>query len=198
MSKYYIHANFGQNQDIGSADIEHNITFWSKLSVSVCSDLEIRSRSQSPNQFSFIDKCYIHAYFSSNLLSCSGNIEHNITFWSKFSVFLSAVTLKISSMSQSPNQFSFINKCYIHADFSSNLLSCSGDIEHNITFWSKFSVFLSAVTLKTKSRSQSPNQFSFIDIVIYMQISVQIYLVVLVILSIILLFGLNLACCCLQ
>ena len=125
--------------------------------------LKIRSRSQSPNQFSFMNKCYIHAYFSSNLLSCSGDIEHNITFWSKFSVFLSAGTLKIRSRSQSPNQISFMNKCYIHADFSLNQISCSGDIEHNITFWSKFSVFLSAVTLKIKSRSQSPNQFFFMN-----------------------------------
>ena len=70
---------------------------------------------------------------------------------------LSAVTLKIRSRSQSPNQFSFINKCYIHADFSSNLLSCSGDIELNITFRYKLRVFLSAVTLIIRSRSQSPN-----------------------------------------
>ena len=68
------------------------------------------------------------------------------------------MTLKISSWSQSPNQFSIINKCYIHEDFSSNLPMCSGDIEYNITFRSKFSVFLSAVTLKIRSRSQSPNQ----------------------------------------
>ena len=68
------------------------------------------------------------------------------------------MTLKIRSRPQSPNQFSFKNKRYIHADFSSNVLSCSGDIEHNITFWSKFSVSLSAVTLKIRSRSQSPNQ----------------------------------------
>ena len=125
--------------------------------------LKIRSRSQSPYQFSFMTKCYIHAYFSSNLLRCSGEIEHNITFWSKFSVFLSAVTLKIRLRPQSANQFSFINKCYIHADFSSNLLSSSGDMVHNITFWPKFRVFLSAVTLKIKSRSQSSNQFSFIN-----------------------------------
>ena len=35
---------------------------------------------------------------------------------------------------------------------------CSGDIEYNITFRSEFSVFLSAVTLEIRLRSQSPNQ----------------------------------------
>ena len=39
--------------------------------------------------------------------------------------------------------------------FGQNQLIGSGDIEHNITFWSKFSVFLSAVTLKVRSRPQS-------------------------------------------
>ena len=90
--------------------------------------LKIRSRSQSPNQFSFINKCYIHADFSSNLLSCSGDIEHNITFWSKFSVFLSAVTLKIRSRSRSSYQGFSMSMCCIHANFGQNPVIRSGYI----------------------------------------------------------------------
>ena len=92
--------------------------------------LKIRSRSQGPNQFSFINKCNIHADFSSNLLSCSGGIEHNITFWSKFSVFLSAVTLKIRSRSQKPNQGFSMSICCIHANFGQNPVIRSGYIVH--------------------------------------------------------------------
>ena len=141
-TKYYIHADFRYNLVISPGDIEHNITFWSKFSVFLSSvTLKISSSSQRPNQGLSMSKCLIHANCGQNQVIGSGDIEHYITFWSKLSVFLSAVTLKIRSGSQGPNQFSFINKCYIHADFSSNLLSYSGDIEHNITFWSKFSVF---------------------------------------------------------
>ena len=82
--------------------------------------LKIRSRSQRPNQFSIINKCYIHADFSSNLLICSGDIENYITFWSKLSVFLSAVTLKIRSRSRSPNQSFNMSMCCIHAKFGLN------------------------------------------------------------------------------
>ena len=92
--------------------------------------LKIRSRSQSPSQFSFINKCYEHADFSSNLLSCSGDIEHNITFWCKFSVFLSAVTLKNRSRSQSPNQGFGMSMCCIHANFGQNQVIRSGYIVH--------------------------------------------------------------------
>ena len=90
--------------------------------------LKIRSRSQCPNQFSVINKCCIHAIFSSNLLMCSGNIEHSITFWSKLSVFLSEVTLKIRSRSQSPNQGFNISMCCIHANFGKNPIILSGYI----------------------------------------------------------------------
>ena len=92
--------------------------------------LKIRSRSQGSSQFSFINKCYIHADFSSNLLSCTGYIEHNITFWSKFNVFLSAVTLKIRSRSQSPNQGFSMSMCCIHAHFGQNSVIRSGYIVH--------------------------------------------------------------------
>ena len=92
--------------------------------------LKIRSRSQGLNQFSFINKYYIHTDFSLNLLSCSGDIEHNITFWTKFSVFLSAVTLKIRSRSQSPNQGFSMSMCCIHANFGQNPVIHSGYIVH--------------------------------------------------------------------
>ena len=45
---------------------------------------------------------------------------HNITFCSKFSVFLSAVTLKLRSKSQSSNQGFGMSKCYIPANFGQN------------------------------------------------------------------------------
>ena len=92
--------------------------------------LKIRSRSQHPNQISIINKCYIHADFSSNLLLCSGDIEHYITFWSKLSVFLSGVTLKIRSRSQKPNQGFNMYMCCIHANFGQNPVIRSGYIVH--------------------------------------------------------------------
>ena len=61
---------------------------------------------------------------------CSGDIEHNITFWSKLSVFLSAVTLKIRSRSQSPNQNFSMSMCCIHANFCQNPGIQSGYIVH--------------------------------------------------------------------
>ena len=92
--------------------------------------LKIRSRSKTLNHFSIINKCYIHADFSSNQTILSGDIDnkHNITFWSKFSVFLSAVTLKIRSRSQSPNQGFSMTECCIHANFGHNPVICSGYI----------------------------------------------------------------------
>ena len=92
--------------------------------------LQIRSRSQRPNQISIISKCYIHANFSSNLLMCSGDIEHYITFWSILSVFLSGVTLKIRSRSQKPNQGFNMSMCCFHANFGQNPVIRSGYIVH--------------------------------------------------------------------
>ena len=57
-------------------------------------------------------------------------IEHNITFWSKFSVVLSAVTLKIRSRSQTPNQGFGMSKCYIPANFGENPIIRSGYSVH--------------------------------------------------------------------
>ena len=96
--------------------------------------LKIRSRSQSPHQGFSISMCCIHANFGSNQVISLGDIEHSITFWSKFSVFLSAVTSKIRSRSQSPNQGFRISKCCIHANLGQNQVFSSGDIEHNIIF----------------------------------------------------------------
>ena len=59
-----------------------------------------------------------------------GDIEHNITFWSKFSVFLSAVTLKIRSRSQSPNQGFGFSKCNLPANFDQNPIIRSGYSVH--------------------------------------------------------------------
>ena len=57
-------------------------------------------------------------------------IEHYITFWSKLSVFLSAVTLKIRSRSQSPYQVFNMSMCCIHANFGQNPVIRSGYIVH--------------------------------------------------------------------
>ena len=56
-------------------------------------------------------------------------------------MFLSAVTLKNRSRSQNPNQGFSMSMFNIHANFGRNQVIGSGDIEHNITFWTKFSVF---------------------------------------------------------
>ena len=61
---------------------------------------------------------------------CSRDIEHYITFWSKLNVFLSAVTLKIRSRSQSPNQGFNMSMCCIHANFGQNPVIRSGYIVH--------------------------------------------------------------------
>ena len=59
-----------------------------------------------------------------------GGIENYITFWSKFSVFLSAVTLEIRSRSQIPNQGFGMSKCYIPANFGQNPIIRSGYSVH--------------------------------------------------------------------
>ena len=90
--------------------------------------LKIRSRSQSPNQGFRMSKCCIHANFGKNLVIGSGDMQHNITFWYKFSVFLPAVTLKIRSRSQSPNQGFSMSKCCILANVGQNPVIGSGYI----------------------------------------------------------------------
>ena len=59
---------------------------------------------------------------------CSGDIEYNITFRSKFSVFWSAVTLKIRSRSQSPNQGFSMSMCCFYANYYQNPVIRSGYI----------------------------------------------------------------------
>ena len=111
--------------------------------------LKIRSRSQRPNQISIINKCYIHADFSSNLLMCSGEIEHYITFWSKLSVFLSGVTLKIRSRSQKPNQGFNMSMCCIHANFGQNPVIRSGYIVHILMLHTNISADTDADGIRT-------------------------------------------------
>ena len=77
-----------------------------------------------------MSKCCIHANFGQNQVISSGDIEHNITFWSKFSVFLSAVTLTIRSRSQSPNQGFSMSKCCFLANVVQNPVIRSGYIMH--------------------------------------------------------------------
>ena len=90
-------------------------------------------------------------HFGQNQIITSEDIEHNITFWSKISVFLSAVTLKIRSRSQCPSEDFRMSKSCIHSNFGQNQAMSSRDM-HNITFWSKFSMFLSAVTLTIRPK----------------------------------------------
>ena len=61
---------------------------------------------------------------------CSGDIEYNITFRYKFNLFLSAVTLKIRSRSQSPNQGFSMSMFCIYANFDQNPVIRSGYIVH--------------------------------------------------------------------
>ena len=80
-----------------------------------------------------------------------GDIEHNITFWSKFSVFLSAVTLKIRSRSQSSNQGFGMSKRYIPAKFGQNPIIRSGYSVHIL----KHTLTLVLTTTPTPTGSES-------------------------------------------
>ena len=124
--------------------------------------LKIRSRSQRPNQFSIINKGYIHADFSSNLLMCSGDIEHYITFWSKLSVFLSAVTLKIRSRSQSPNQRFNISMCCIHAKFRQNPAIRSRYIVHILMLHTNISTDTDADADGIRITIKASNSYLFV------------------------------------
>ena len=155
--------------------------------------LKIRSRSQCPNQGFSMSKCYIHANFCQNQVIGSEDIEHNITFWSKFSVFLSAVTLKIRSRSQSPNQGFSMFMCCMHANFGQNPVIRSGYGVHILMIHANISAdtdadaygirttvcaphsnllwgssFFPSVTLKIKSRSYTPNcSYHVLDQILY-------------------------------
>ena len=121
--------------------------------------LKIRSRSQSPNQFSNINKCNIHADFSSNLLMCSGDIEHYITFWSKLGVFLSAVTLQIWSRSQSSNQGFNMSMCCIHANFGQNPVIRSGYVVHILMLHTNISADTDADGIRITVYASNSNLF---------------------------------------
>ena len=120
--------------------------------------LNIRSRSQNCNQIFNMSKSCIHVKLLYGQVIRSGDIEFNIIFWPKISLFSTAVTLKIRSRSQICNQIFSMFKCYIHAKFLYGQVIRSGDIGLNIIFWPKISLFSTAVTLKIRSRSQICNQ----------------------------------------
>ena len=92
-----------------------------------------------------------------------------------------------------------LSKCCIHANFGQNRVISSGDIKHNITFWSKFSVFFVCSDLENKVKGHKVlTRALAYPSVISMQFLVKIKLSVQELLSILSLFGLNLAWFCLQ
>ena len=127
-----------------------------------------------------------------------GDIGHNTTFWSQFSMPLSEVTLKIRSRSQSPNQGFSMSKCYIHANFSQNQFIGSGVLSIISLFGLNLACFCLQWPWKLGQGHKVLISFLLSTNVIYMQISAQIYRCFQEILSIISFFGLNLACFCLQ
>ena len=84
----------------------------------------------------------------------SGDIEHSITFWSKFSVILSSMTLKIKV----GEGYRVLIKALACPSVVSvyHLLKIRLLVQEMLSiisfFLSKFSVFLSAVTLKIRPR----------------------------------------------
>ena len=130
-----------------------------------------RSRSQNLIQIFSMSKCCIHANFGWNQSIRSGDIGHNITFWTKFSIFFQQWPSKLSQGHRISFRFSACPSVAIMQILVE--IKVSGDIGltfwsfffqhtfktgHNSdfkTFWTKFSIFLAAVTFKTRSRSQN-------------------------------------------
>ena len=79
--------------------------------------LKIRSRSQICNKIFSMSKYCIHAKFLYGQVIRSGDIGFNIIFRPKISLFSTAVTLKIRSMSQNCNQVFSMSKGCILANF---------------------------------------------------------------------------------
>ena len=121
--------------------------------------LKIRSRLQSSNQGFSISNYYDHANVGQNQAIGSGDIEHNITFWSKFSVFLSAVTLKMRSKSQSHNQGFSMSKCCICANFGQNPVIRSGYIVHILKAHANISADTDAGWIHIKVYASHSNLF---------------------------------------
>ena len=90
---------------------------------------------------------------------CSGDIEQSITFWSKLSMFLSAVTLKIRSRSQSPNQGFYISMCCIHANFGQNTIIRSGYIVHILMLHTNISADTDAEGIRITVYASNSNLF---------------------------------------
>ena len=90
---------------------------------------------------------------------CSGDIEHYITFWSKLSVFLSPVTLKIRSRSQSPNQGFNVSMSCIHAIFGQNPVIRSGYIVHILMLHTNISTDADADGIRITVYASNSNLF---------------------------------------
>ena len=90
---------------------------------------------------------------------CSGDIEHYITFWSKLSVFLSAVTLKIRSRSQSPNQGFNMSMSCIHANYGQNPIIISGYIVHILMPHTNISAYTDADGIRITVYASNSNLF---------------------------------------
>ena len=101
------------------------IYFWPKISLfSTAVTLTIRSRSQNCYQIFSMSKSCIHVKLLYGQLIRSEDIEFNIIFWPKISLFSTAVTLKIRSRSQVCNQIFSMFKCCIHAKFLYGQVIC--------------------------------------------------------------------------
>ena len=85
--------------------------------------------------------------------------EHYITFWSKLSVFLSAVTLKIRSRSQSPNQGFNMSMSCIHANYGQNPVIRSGYIVHILMLHTNISADTDADGIRITVYASNSNLF---------------------------------------
>ena len=89
-----------------------------------------------------MSKSCIHVKLLYGQVIRSGDIEFNIIFWPKISLFSTTVTLKIKSRSQVCNQIFSMSKCCIHAKFLYGQVIRSEDIWLNIIFGRKLACFL--------------------------------------------------------
>ena len=84
---------------------------------------------------------------------------HYITFWSKLSMFLSAVTLKIRSRSQSPYQGFNMSMCCIHANFDQNPVIRSAYIVHILMLHKNISADTDADGIRITVYASNSNLF---------------------------------------
>ena len=90
---------------------------------------------------------------------CSGDIEHYINFWSKLSMSLTAMTLKIRSRSQSPNQGFNMSMCCIHAKFGQYPVIRSGYIVHILMLHTNISADTDADGIRIAIYASNSNLF---------------------------------------